>query len=355
MFFSLKYALLVSVLSLSCLVTERLAAAELPQDEVDALNLISKKMGVNGWNFNAGSCGDYLPRVRPTDPERNISCNCRIENSTCHIVSLKLKRFSLAGELPPELIQLPYLESIDLSYNYLNGSIPSEWASLKLKSIALLANRLSGNIPSYLGNFTSLTYLDLELNQFSGLIPHELGKLVNLKTFVTLVFLEIDVNLSCRILSSNKLVGDLPMELGELKNLTDFRINDNNFNGSIPDFVENWKQLKRLEMVASGLEGPIPSSISALETLTDLRITDVNITDQSFPDLSNITGLSRLLLRDCNLSGEIPSYIWEMSKLRVLDLSFNKLQGELPGAVTTETLVFIFLTGNLLTGNIPDV
>ncbi|KAB5534184.1 hypothetical protein DKX38_017270 [Salix brachista] len=314
MFFSLKYAFLISVLSLSCLVTERLAAAELPQDEVDALNLISKKMGVNGWNFNADSCGDYLPRVRPTDPERNISCNCRIENSTCHIVSLKLKRFSLAGELPPELIQLPYLESIDLSYNYLNGSIPSEWASLKLKSIALLANRLSGNIPSYLGNFTSLTYL---------------------------------------ILSSNKLVGNLPMELGELKNLTDFRINDNNFNGSIPDFVENWKQLKRLEMVASGLEGPIPSSISALETLTDLRITDINITDQSFPDLSNITGLSRLLLRDCNLSGEIPSYIWEMSKLRVLDLSFNKLRGELPGAVTTETLVFIFLTGNILTGNIP--
>uniref|UniRef100_A0A6N2KGA9 non-specific serine/threonine protein kinase n=2 Tax=Salix viminalis TaxID=40686 RepID=A0A6N2KGA9_SALVM len=313
MFFSLKYAFFIAVLSLSCLVTVRLAAAELPQDEVDALNLISKKMGVNGWNFNADSCGDYLPRVRPTDPERNISCNCRIENSTCHIVSLKLKRFSLAGELPPELIQLPYLESIDLSYNYLNGSIPSEWASLKLKSIALLANRLSGNIPSYLGNFTSLTYLDLELNQFSGLIPHELGKLVNLKTL---------------ILSSNKLVG-IAMELGELKNLTD------------------------LEMVASGLEGPIPSSISALETLTDLRITDINITDQSFPDLSNITGLSRLLLRDCNLSGEIPSYIWEMSKLRVLDLSFNKLRGELPGAVTTETLVFIFLTGNLLTGNIP--
>uniref|UniRef100_A0A6N2KEG9 Leucine-rich repeat-containing N-terminal plant-type domain-containing protein n=1 Tax=Salix viminalis TaxID=40686 RepID=A0A6N2KEG9_SALVM len=301
MFFSLKYAFFIAVLSLSCLVTVRLAAAELPQDEVDALNLISKKMGVNGWNFNADSCGDYLPRVRPTDPERNISCNCRIENSTCHIVSLKLKRFSLAGELPPELIQLPYLESIDLSYNYLNGSIPSEWASLKLKSIALLANRLSGNIPSYLGNFTSLTYLDLELNQFSGLIPHELGKLVNLKTL---------------ILSSNKLVG-IAMELGELKNLTD------------------------LEMVASGLEGPIPSSISALETLTDLRITDINITDQSFPDLSNITGLSRLLLRDCNLSGEIPSYIWEMSKLRVLDLSFNKLRGELPGAVTTETLVFM--------------
>nr|TKS04391.1 putative LRR receptor-like serine/threonine-protein kinase RFK1 [Populus alba] len=338
MFFSLRYAFLISILALSCLETERLAAAELPQDEVDALNLITKKLGASGWNFNADSCGEYLPRVRPTDPERNISCNCRTENNTCHIVSLKFKRFSLAGELPPELIQLHYLESIDLSYNYLNGSIPSEWASLQLKSISLLANRLSGNIPSYLGNFTSLTYLDLELNQFSGMIPHELGKLVNLK------FL---------ILSSNKLDGNLPMELSKLGNLTDFRINDNNFNGSIPDFVKNWKQLKRLEMVASGLEGPIPSSISALETLTDLRIADITSTDQSFPDLSNITGLTRLLLRGCNISGEIPLYIWEMSKLRILDLSFNKFRGKLPNAITTETLVFIFLSGNLLTGNIP--
>ncbi|KAH8511668.1 hypothetical protein H0E87_009005, partial [Populus deltoides] len=131
------------------------------------------------------------------------------------------------------------------------------------------------------------------------------------------------------------------------------RINDNNFNGSIPDFVQNWKQLKRLEMVASGLEGPIPSSISALKTLTDLRITDINFTNQPFPDLSNIVGLSRLLLRNCNISGEIPPYIWEMSNLRILDLSFNKLHGNLPNAITTETLVFIFLSGNRLTGNIP--
>jgi hypothetical protein len=35
------------------------------------------------------------------------------------------------------------------------------------------------------------------------------------------VFLVIDVNISCRILSSNKLDGNLPMELSKLRNLTD--------------------------------------------------------------------------------------------------------------------------------------
>jgi hypothetical protein len=33
MFFSLRYAFLISILALSCLETERLAAAELAQDE----------------------------------------------------------------------------------------------------------------------------------------------------------------------------------------------------------------------------------------------------------------------------------------------------------------------------------
>ncbi|KAK0594515.1 hypothetical protein LWI29_001940 [Acer saccharum] len=36
-----------------------------------------------------------------------------------------------------------------------------------------------------------------------------------------------------------------PIELAKLKNLTQL-INDNNFNGRIPDFIQNWKGLRRL-------------------------------------------------------------------------------------------------------------
>ncbi|KAK0587086.1 hypothetical protein LWI29_017085 [Acer saccharum] len=56
-----------------------------------------------------------------------------------------------------------------------------------------------------------------------------------------------------------------PIELAKLKNLTQFRINDNNFNGRIPDFIQNWKGLRRLKNQGSGLKGPIPSSISVLK------------------------------------------------------------------------------------------
>ncbi|XP_059436366.1 uncharacterized protein LOC132169331 [Corylus avellana] len=341
--FFLKHALFVLVVALSCLSTQRFATAIVPQDEVDALEQIAKTMGATDWEFNPTTCTletvGVMSLEPPADSVKNITCNCQFENNTCHIEAIEIKRFSLPGVLPPELVQLPYLQKIDFAYNYLSGSIPIQWASMALKSISVLGNRLSGEIPKDLGNFSNLTYLSLEANQFSGTIPSELGKLVNLETLM---------------LSSNNLSGNLPEELGGLENLTDFRVNDNNLNGTIPDFIQNWKQLKRLEMIASGLKGPIPLSISVLEKLTDLRISDINGTIQSFPDLGNMTGLTRIILRNCNISGEIPDYIWTMNHLRILDLSFNKLSGELPTAISTASIKFIFLSSNLLSGNVPE-
>lgn len=231
-----------------------------------------------------------------------------------------------------------YYPCSDFAYNYLSGGIPVEWASLQLKSISLLANRLSGEIPKVLGNITSLTYLNLEANQFIGKVPDELGKLYNLGTL---------------ILSSNRLTGVLPAALARLGNLTDFRINDNNLVGAIPGYIQNWQQLDRLEMQASGLHGPIPPSISLLNKVTRLIISDIEGTTQGFPVLSNMAGLRRLVLRNCSIAGEIPGYIWKIKNLQMLDVSFNKLVGEIPDNIGAQDVKFIFLTGNMFSGNIP--
>ncbi|XVF27426.1 hypothetical protein REPUB_Repub14bG0105700 [Reevesia pubescens] len=294
-------------------------------------------MGSSDWNFDADSCNVTEKADGDMSPEKNITCTC--PNGTCHVTHIVFKLQSLPGVLPSEIVNLPLLKVIDFAYNYLSGPIPPEWASMQLEFISLFGNRLSGNIPTYLGNITSLTYLDLEANEFSGEVPPEIGKLVNLGTLR---------------LSSNRLGGNFPVQLAELKNLTDFRINDNNFNGSIPAFIQNWKKLQRLEMQASGLEGPIPSSISALENLITFVISDINGTAQPFPDLWNMTAINRIILKKCNIIGQIPQEIWQMSKLRVLDLSFNSLSGELTKVTLPLDLRFLYLTGNNLSGNIPE-
>ncbi|KAL4308041.1 hypothetical protein GQ457_01G041550 [Hibiscus cannabinus] len=335
-----KTLILISYfLALGWIGTHKFEAATLPEDEVIVLNRIARTMGAVNWNFDANACQEN--RITPVDsgyePERNVTCGC--ENETCHVTHLLFKRQNLPGILPSELVNLSYLKEIDFAYNYLNGSIPNEWNSMQFEKISVFGNRLSGTIPSFLGNISTLKYLDLEVNNFSGQVPPELGQLANLETLR---------------LSSNRLSGNLPSELADLRNLTDFRINDNNLNGSIPDFIQNWSKLKRLEIQGSGLEGPIPSSISTLENLSILMISDINGSNQSFPDLRSSTNIRRIVLKKCNIYGQIPEYVWRMWNLRMLDLSFNSITGDLENAIPPGDLKFLFLTGNNLSGNIPQ-
>ncbi|XP_060195249.1 uncharacterized protein LOC132624497 [Lycium barbarum] len=319
------------------------AECKVPQEEVDVLQQIAKTMGATYLSFDADTCRieEVKVTVKPLGWSENIvECDRENGSEVYHITKIALKGLNLPGELPPELVKLPYIREIDFAYNYLSGSIPVEWATTQLTNISVLVNRLSGEIPKELGNISSLLYLNLEGNQFSGNVPSELGKLIYLQTL---------------FLSSNQLVGEVPTSFSELVNLTDFRINDNNFSGQIPDFIQNWKQLTKLEMHATGLEGPIPSNISLLNKLTDLRISDIGGPAQTFPSLSDIAGIQTLVLRNCGLSGELPVYIWAMKDLQTLDVTFNKLVGEIPNNISSRsTLKFVFLTGNMLSGDIPD-
>ncbi|KAI5591081.1 hypothetical protein BDE02_04G055000 [Populus trichocarpa] len=327
----------------SCFWLPTFPEAKLVQEEVDALEEIARTLGSKYWKFNADTCEIEMAgvtQVPPKNAEQRIDCECNNGNNTdCHVTRMELKRYNLPGVLPTQLVKLPRLQVVDFAYNYLNGTLPREWASMQLTSISVLVNRLSGEIPKELGNITTLTTLSLEANQFFGTIPPDLGKLINLQELG---------------LSSNHLSGNLPVSFAGLINLTDFRINDNNFSGTIPIFIQNWKKLKRLEMHATGLEGPIPSNISLLNNLAELRISDLNGPTQGFPMLSNMTGMIKLTLRNCNISGKLPAYLWTMKSLEALDVSFNKLVGKIPDTITADRLRFVFLTGNLLSGDVPD-
>ncbi|KAG6393830.1 hypothetical protein SASPL_144404 [Salvia splendens] len=246
-------------------------AAVLPPDEVESLRVIARRLGKGDWDFGVDPCSGLSGWANPNPvkgSENALTCNCSFDNSTtCHVTS------------------------IDLTRNYLNGTIPPEWGSMKLVNISLLGNRITGSIPKELANITTLQQLVLEYNQLSGTIPPELGNLPQIQRL---------------------------------------RVSDNNFIGSIPNFVQNWTNMEKLVIQASGLAGPIPSGIASLTKMTDMRISDLNGNDSSLPSLSPLKKLKTLILRSCNIVGTLPEYIGDMTTLKVLDLSFNKLTGPIP-------------------------
>ncbi|XP_019190174.1 PREDICTED: probable LRR receptor-like serine/threonine-protein kinase At1g07650 [Ipomoea nil] len=317
-------------------------SGHLPLDELNALREIADEVGKKDWDFKLNPCdnnSNWLTPQKEGMPEYNntLTCNCSFPAGICHVRSINLKGQDLQGVLPPALVKLPFLKIIDLSRNYLSGTIPPEWASIKLELISVTVNRLSGPIPKYLGNITTLTYLNLESNFFNGTVPPELGKLANLEML---------------ILNANNLTGRLPKELNALKKLIVLRISRNNFTGKMPSF-QGLKTLQKLEVQASGFEGPIPQNISALTNLLQLRISDLNGGASRIPAFNNKTGIAVLMLRRCNISGKIPD-LANMTGLKQLDLSFNNLEGGIDGLNVLDELQYLYLTNNSLTGQIPQ-
>ncbi|XP_041027313.1 probable LRR receptor-like serine/threonine-protein kinase At1g07650 [Juglans microcarpa x Juglans regia] len=337
---------LILLLCMGVAMNVKAAQRRLPVDEVKALEEIAKELGKTDWNFHVDPCSNNTswetprPKSYPKTFNNSILCNCTYpDDDQCHVVGLFLKGQDLSGVLPISLVKLPHITMIELPRNYLTGTIPSEWTSLKLERLSISVNKLSGRIPSYLGNITTLRYLSIENNQFFGTVPPEIGKLVNLENL---------------ILNANFLTGELPVNLTYLTNLTELRISSNNFTGRIPDFFNSWKKLQKLEIQASGLAGPIPPSISVLSNLTELRISDLLGEGSIFPNLTSMRNMDRLMLRSCKLSGQIPRNITDlMPTLQTLDLSFNRLEGNVPVDEGAK-LQRLFLTRNLLNGTVPD-
>jgi hypothetical protein len=128
-------------------------------------------------------------------------------------------------ELWGEFYSIEDTDSLNLDWNQLTGSIPSEIGNLtNLTYLSLKGNQLSGSIPPYIGNLTNLTYLNLQSNQLTGSIPPEIGNLTNL-TILSLY--------------SNQLTGTIPSEIGNLTNLTYLYLNNNQLTGIIPDEICN--------------------------------------------------------------------------------------------------------------------
>ncbi|CAD6262298.1 unnamed protein product [Miscanthus lutarioriparius] len=251
------------------------------------------------WNISGDPCTGAATNGTDMDSIPNLSpgirCDCTDQNNTvCHVTSLKMYALDVVGHIPEELRNLTHLTYLNLQQNYLTGPIPS-----------------------FLGELTSLRYMSLCGNALSGPVPKELGNLVNLTSLC---------------LATNSLNGSLPSELGNLV------------------------KLEELYIDSAGLSGPIPSSYSKLTRMRKMQIGEIVNGSSSLAFINDMTSLSTLILRNCKISDSLTSVNFsQLTKLNILDLSFNNITGEVPQALLNlNSLNSLFLGNNSLSGSLPS-
>ncbi|KAF3454492.1 hypothetical protein FNV43_RR04939 [Rhamnella rubrinervis] len=234
------------------------------------------------------------------------------------LTSLFLDGCGLHGKFPESIFQLPKLEEIYLPCNYfLTGFLPQFQPSSSLKRLALAYTNFSGILPNSIGYLKSMSHLTLWNCHFVGTIPSSIWNLSEL-TFLDL--------------SSNHFAGhhQLPSTLGNLAKLTALYLESAQLNGEIPFSLGNLTLLKSLSLSNNNLSGIIEfgyfSRLSNLQRLSlssnSLSVTTTNIN-------SELPKFAILDLASCNLS-EFPEFLKTQDQLRELDLSFNRIKGEIP-------------------------
>ncbi|MBA0788891.1 hypothetical protein Gotri_026243 [Gossypium trilobum] len=227
------------------------------------------------------------------------------KNLSSSLKQLSLSGCQLQGEFPSEIIQLPYLEYLDLSSNSVTGYLPnSNWSSE--------ISNFEGQIPDVFGNLNGLTTLHFFGCNFSGQIPPSIFNLTQL------TYLE---------LSSNRLEGPLPTHVTGLQNLNEFHSTDNLLTGPIPSWPFTLPSLEYLDLSNNGLTGPI-NHIQKPNSIRHVYLPNNDIHGEIPSSFFGLVKLTELDLSSNNLSGVITSDILsKLESLEILDLSSNNFSG----------------------------
>ncbi|KAG4156520.1 hypothetical protein ERO13_D02G002200v2, partial [Gossypium hirsutum] len=216
----------------------------------------------------------------------------------------------------PELGQLYHLKILDFMWNVLTGSIPKEIGHLStLRLLLLNGNNLSGSLPDKLGYLQQLDRFQIDQNNLSGQIPKSFANLSSVK--------HLHFN-------NNSLSGQIPLELSLLSTLLHVLLDTNNLSGYLPSEFSNLPNLRILQLDNNNFSGyDIPASYG------------------------NFSKLTKLSLRNCSLQGAVPD-LSRIQNLSYLDLSYNQLNGSIPGSFSgLPSLQTLSLQNNFLTGPVP--
>eukprot|EP00250_Pteridium_aquilinum_P013221 c21209_g1_i1 orf=545-3679(-) len=283
--------------------------------------------------------------------ERGGACPSSFCGVSCiddAVVALDLSGQGLQGSiLPNSVAALHSLTSLNLSNNLLSGELPDDLGNLSnLKYLDLSRNRFTGPIPSSLSGLRSLLHLNISSNELLGSMPLELSSLNSL--------LSLDLH-------NNQLSGELDPALLALSSLATIDLSSNTFSGFIPwqpnDTLPLLKIVEHVNLSHNQLTGPLAPAKFASVFAEKLKVLDMSYNQLSgnLPDFEFVIALVVLRLSNNFFTGAVPPTLLSatLSLLEELDLSHNNLTGEV-SRVSSTSLKVVDLSFNALSGTLPQ-
>ncbi|QCE11978.1 LRR receptor-like serine/threonine-protein kinase FLS2 [Vigna unguiculata] len=293
---------------------------------------------------------------------------CQWNGVTCsmgHVTGLDLSEEFISGELHNStLFQLHHLLHLNLAYNDFSSSIPLNFDKLKnLRSLNFSSCRLSGHFPKGIFQIQTLNVLDVSNNKdlhgalpnfqeddavllhtmnlsntnFSGKLP---GSISNLK------------QLSVLDLSNCQFIETLPISMSELTQLVYLDLSFNKFTGSLPSF-RMVKNLRYLSLAHNSFTGTISTHFEGLENLLIINLGDNFLGGKIPVSLFTLPSLQELTLSHNGFHGPLDEFSnVSSSKLQLIDLSSNSLEGTIPVSIFHQELRFLQLSANQFSGTI---
>ncbi|KAG6419739.1 hypothetical protein SASPL_116251 [Salvia splendens] len=275
----------------------------------------------------------------------------------------------LNSTVPVWLYSCIDLEFVVLDFNFLTGAVPAGFTNLcKTRRLSLSNNNFQGNVSDLFGNMSecfleALEVLDFQLNQISGQLIDQIGE------FKSLEYLNLNKNL---------LTGPIPASIGKLSSLKVLGLGGNKLTQNLPHSLGELFNLERIFIFDNKLEGVVTETLFA--NLTKLKIfsashnqLSLNVSQSWIPPFQLVVlGLESwslgssskipswletqknlsyyLNLAGTGITGSIPSWFWDT---QILNLSHNHLHGEIPDFRGANQ--FIYLSFNNLEGPLPRV
>ncbi|KAH7683541.1 Non-specific serine/threonine protein kinase protein [Dioscorea alata] len=336
-----------SLLSLLLLLLSISSSSSQPPDELRSL--LEFKKGIH--SDPSGLLSSWTVPASPSAAAGSSpgSCPAAFHGVSCSpsgsVLSISLPSLNLSGELHfATLLPLRSLFSLSLPSNSLSGRLPPSLFSLpSLQFLDLSSNLFYGPIPSRLSQLASLSHLNLSHNNLSGGFPSSLRNLPQLQT--------LD-------LRSNSLSGDISVLISELRSARHLDLSNNRFSGSLDVDSRNLSGLvdgvNYVNISGNELNGGFFSKDS-MKLFRNLEVLDLgfNKLNGELPEMDSLPKLRVLRAGNNQLFGSLPEGLFETGvPLEELDLSGNGFTGFIAN-INSTSLKILNLSSNSISGSLP--